>query len=421
MDHFNFQKNELYAEQVAVREIAQAVGTPCYIYSVETLKRHWRAFSEAFQSRPHQICYAVKANSNLAVLNTLAELGSGFDVVSKGELMRVIAAKGDPKKVVYSGVGKKSDEIAYALEQGIFCFNIESKEELKNIQRIAHNLDKPASIALRINPDIDAKSHPYVVTGLKESKFGIPYQDALSLYQFAQAQSHLNIIGLDYHIGSQLVEISPFIAAIEKMNDLIRVLLEHNIPLKYLDIGGGLGVVYEKETPPLPDEYAEAIIKHCPFKELTFILEPGRAIAANAGILVTQVIYLKEGQEKNFCIVDAAMNDLLRPSLYQAWQNIIPIKEPGHMEKGIQPKIYDIVGPVCESGDFLGKNRLLSVRSGDYLAVRSAGAYGFVMSSNYNSRPRVCEVMVHHDQFQVVRKRESLEDLYHDEFLWQNL
>jgi len=421
MDHFSFQKNELYAEQVAVREIAKAVGTPCYIYSTETLKRHWRAFSEAFKSRAHQICYAVKANSNLAVLNILAELGSGFDVVSKGELMRVLAAKGDPKKVVYSGVGKTDDEIAYALEQGILCFNVESKEELKNIQKIAYHLDNPASIALRINPDIDAKSHPYIVTGLKESKFGIPYQDALSLYQFAQAQSHLNIVGLDYHIGSQLVDISPFIAAIEKMNDLIRTLLSHNIPLQYLDIGGGLGVVYEKETPPLPDEYAKAIIKHCPFKELTFILEPGRAIAANAGILLTKVIYLKEGQEKNFCIVDAAMNDLLRPSLYQAWQNIIPIKELVDVDENIQPKIYDIVGPVCESGDFLGKNRLLRIQSGDYLAVRSAGAYGFVMSSNYNSRPRVCEVMVKQGAFQIVRKRESLENLYNDEFLWQNL
>ncbi len=418
MDHFNFQNNELYAEQVAIREIAQTVGTPCYIYSVETLKRHWRAFSDAFKTRPHKICYAVKANSNLAVLNVLAELGSGFDVVSKGELMRVIAAKGDPRKVVYSGVGKTADEIAFALEKNIFCFNVESKAELQNIQKIAQHLDKVAPIALRINPDIDARSHPYIVTGLKESKFGIPYQHALSLYQYAQTQSHLKIIGLDYHIGSQLVELSPFVAAINKMNDLIKTLLEHNIPLEFLDIGGGLGVIYEKETPPLPDEYAKAIIEHCPFKELTLILEPGRAIAANAGILVSKVIYLKEGQEKNFCIVDAAMNDLLRPSLYQAWQNIIPIHE--NADANTQAKIYDIVGPVCESGDFLGKDRLLSVKPNDYLAVRSAGAYGFVMSSNYNSRARACEVMVHHDQFQVVRKRESLEELYHEESLWQN-
>jgi diaminopimelate decarboxylase len=419
MDHFNFQQNELYAEQVSIREIAQAVGTPCYIYSVATLKRHWQAFSEAFKSRPHKICYAVKANSNLAVLNILAELGSGFDVVSKGELMRVIAAKGDPRKVVYSGVGKTASEIEYALEKNIFCFNVESKEELQNIQKIAQHLDMPASIALRINPDIDAKSHPYVVTGLKESKFGIPYQEALPLYQFAQTQSHLKIIGLDYHIGSQLVELSPFIAAINKMNDLIKTLLAYNIPLKFLDIGGGLGVVYEKETPPLPNEYAKAIIEHCPFEDLTFILEPGRAIAANAGILVTKIIYLKEGQEKNFCIVDAAMNDLLRPSLYQAWQNIIPIKTLS--DPLVKPKVYDIVGPVCESGDFLGKDRLLRVKPNDYLAVRSAGAYGFVMSSNYNSRARACEVMVHHDQFQVVRKREPLEKLYHEESLWQNL
>lgn len=418
MDHFNYQNDHLFAENVPVAKIAEVVGTPCYIYSIATLTRHWQAFKTAFQSKPHLICYSVKANSNLAVLNVLAQLGSGFDVVSKGELLRVLKAGGDPRKVVYSGVGKTQDEIHFALENNILSFNVESLAELLTIQTIAQHLGKKADIALRINPDIDAKSHPYVVTGLKMSKFGIPYQDALELYQLAQTLSHINIVGLDYHIGSQLIELSPFVAAIDKMNALIRTLLSENIPIKYLDIGGGLGVVYEKETPPLPDEYANAIIQNCPFKDLTFILEPGRAIAANAGILVTQIIYLKTGQEKNFCIVDAAMNDLLRPSLYQAWQNIINVNNESRPTTS--PKIYEVVGPICESGDFLGKDRLLSVQAGDLLAIRSAGAYGFVMSSNYNSRPRSAEVMVDGDQFKVIRPRETLERLFESECLWHS-
>lgn len=418
MDHFNYQGNSLFAEDVSVSEIATVVGTPCYIYSDATIKRHWQAFKTAFDSRPHEICYSVKANSNLAVLNILAQLGSGFDVVSQGELMRVLAAGGSADKVVYSGVGKTTEEIHYALQQGILCFNVESKAELDNIQAIAQYLDKKAPIALRINPDIDAKSHPYVVTGLKESKFGIPYQDAIEMYRYAATLSHCEIVGLDYHIGSQLIELSPFVAAIDKMNELIKNLLNENIPLKYLDIGGGLGVVYEKETPPLPDEYAKAILANCPFDELTFILEPGRAIAANAGILVTKVIYTKHGQTKNFCIVDAAMNDLLRPSLYQAWQNIIPVQKTS--KTTADANIYEIVGPICESGDFLGKDRELIVEADDLLAIRSAGAYGFVMSSNYNSRPRSAEVMVRGNRYQVIRQREQKEALFALETTWQD-
>lgn len=414
MDHFNYQHHVLYAENVCLKEIIEKVGSPCYVYSAATLTRHYQVFDAAFKDQPHKICYAVKANSNLAVLNLLASLGAGFDVVSQGELMRVIAAGGDPRQVVFSGVGKKPDEIAFALKHNIYCFNVESLAELDCIQKIAHHLNVCAPIALRINPDIDAKSHPYVVTGLKESKFGITYEDAITAYKKAADLANIQIKGLDYHIGSQLVELSPFIEAIHRMNELILKLQSFGITLQHLDIGGGLGVVYQTETPPLPDEYASAILKNCPYPELTLIIEPGRAIAANAGILITQILYLKESTHKNFCIVDAGMNDLLRPALYSAWQEIIPIEQTQQKEA----IIYDVVGPVCESGDFLGKNRLLSIKQGDYLAVRSAGAYGFVMSSNYNTRPRIAEVMVKDRQYKIVRERETIEHLYRNEHIW---
>lgn len=415
MDHFNYQHHALFAEGVCLKEMIEKVGSPCYVYSAATLSRHYQVFDSAFKDQPHKICYAVKANSNLAVLNLLASLGAGFDVVSQGELMRVMAAGGNPQHVVFSGVGKRPDEIAFALKHNIYCFNVESFAELDCIQQIAHHLNVRAPIALRINPDIDAKSHPYVVTGLKESKFGIAHDDAIQAYKKASSLANIETKGLDYHIGSQLVELSPFIEAIHRMNELILKLKALGITLQHLDIGGGLGVVYQKETPPLPDEYARAILKNCPYQDLTLIIEPGRAIAANAGILITQVLYLKESSHKNFCIVDAGMNDLLRPALYSAWQEIIPIERMKHSHEAM---IYDVVGPVCESGDFLGKNRLLTIKQGDYLAVRSAGAYGFVMSSNYNTRPRIAEVMVKDKQYKIVRERETIESLYSNEHIW---
>lgn len=415
MDHFNYCNDTLYAEEVAIQDIAHSVGTPCYIYSSATIQRHYQVFQQAFGKHPHKICYAVKANSNLAVLNLLASLGAGFDVVSSGELARVIRANGNPKQVVFSGVGKREDEIAFALEKEIYCFNVESSAELERINQIAQSKNTRAPIALRVNPDIDSKGHPYISTGLKEGKFGIPFDEALTLYKQASLMSHINVIGLDYHIGSQLIELGPFIEAVNRMNHLIERLQGMNITLKHLDIGGGLGVIYQKENPPLPDEYAKAILKNCPYKSLTIIVEPGRAISANAGILITKVLYIKKTSSRNFCIVDAAMNDLLRPALYDAWQDIIPVsKSPSKNHQAL----YDVVGPVCETGDFIGKNRQLNVIADDYLAVRGAGAYGFTMSSNYNSRPRCAEVMVKGDKFQVVRHRETIEQLYQHEQVW---
>jgi len=413
MDFFRYKDNQLFAEDVPVADIAKAHGTPLYIYSRATIERHWHAFNNAVANRDHLVCYAVKANSNLGVLSVLAKLGSGFDIVSKGELSRVMEAGGDTTKVVFSGVGKTSDEIRFALQQNIMCFNVESDAELDRINYVAGELGVKAPISIRINPDVDAKTHPYISTGLKANKFGIARDDALRVYKRAAAMPHLEVKGMDCHIGSQLTDITPFVDALERLLVLIDELAEHNIIISHLDVGGGLGVPYNDETPPHPDEYAAAMSAKMQGREhLKLILEPGRAIAANAGILVTEVEYLKQGEEKNFAIVDAAMNDLLRPALYSAWQAIIPVQP----RLDIAAQKYDVVGPVCETGDFLGKDRDLAIAPGDFLAVRSAGAYGFVMASNYNSRCRPAEIMVDKTETIVVREREKLKDLWKGEY-----
>ncbi|MFT5277679.1 MAG: diaminopimelate decarboxylase [Glaciecola sp.] len=412
MDFFLYKENQLFAEDAAVADIVKAHGTPLYIYSRATLERHWHAFNNAVADHDHLICYAVKANSNLAVLSVLAKLGSGFDIVSKGELSRVIEAGGDPTKVVFSGVGKTSNEIRFALQHNIMCFNVESDAELDRIDYVASELGVKAPISIRINPDVDAKTHPYISTGLKANKFGIARDDALRVYKRAEAMSNLDVRGMDCHIGSQLTDLSPFVDALERLLVLIDELADHGINISHLDVGGGLGVPYDDETPPHPNEYAAAMAAKMKGREhLKLILEPGRAIAANAGILVTEVEFLKQGEEKNFAIVDAAMNDLLRPALYSAWQAIIPVVP----RLDIEAKQYDVVGPVCETGDFLGKDRDLAIVPGDFLAVRSAGAYGFVMASNYNSRCRPAEIMVDNKKVLVVREREKLKDLWKGE------
>jgi len=413
MDFFNYKGASLYAENCSVSDLAKQYGTPLYIYSRATIERHWYAFDQAATKHPHLICYAVKANSNIAILNIMARLGSGFDIVSQGELVRVLAAGGDPQKVVFSGVGKKSSEIAFALKHNIYCFNVESAAELQRINDVAQQLDVIAPISLRVNPDVDAGTHPYISTGLKENKFGISIDEAELLYVHAKQLKYVAIKGIDCHIGSQLTEISPFLDALTRVLALVDRLAEQNIFLSHLDVGGGLGVCYQNETPPLPHEYAKAIAETMQGRHLTLIYEPGRAIMANAGILVTEIEYLKTNQDRHFAIVDAAMNDLIRPSLYQAWQDIIPV------EKSNKTPInhYDIVGPVCETGDFLGKNRALAIQAGDLLAVRSSGAYGFTMSSNYNSRPKVAEVMVDGDNAYLIRARETYEQLWQGESL----
>ncbi|GGW84227.1 diaminopimelate decarboxylase [Alteromonas halophila] len=412
MDHFQYRNDELFAEDVAVSDIAQKHGTPAYVYSRATLERHWHAFDDAVGEHPHLICYAVKANSNLGVLSVLAKLGSGFDIVSGGELARVVEAGGDPGKVVFSGVAKTSEEIAYALKLGILCFNVESESELYRINDVAGNMGLSAPISLRINPDVDAQTHPYISTGLKANKFGIPWERAVDCYTLAASLPNLTVKGMDCHIGSQLTSIAPFVDALDRLLDLVALLRQHGITLSHLDVGGGLGVTYEKETPPHPREYAAALAKRMgEHQDLTLILEPGRAIAANAGILVTQVEFIKAGDDKHFAIVDAAMNDLLRPALYSAWQNIIPLRP-----RNDEPQaLYDVVGPVCETGDFIGKDRELAIRPGDLLAVRSAGAYGFTMASNYNSRCRPPEIMVDGKQVLLVREREKQKDLWKGE------
>jgi len=412
VDFFNRKNTSLYAENSQVSELAKSYGTPLFIYSRATIERHWKAFDNAAGDRPHLVCYAVKANSNLAVLNVMARLGSGFDIVSKGELARVLKAGGDPKKVVFSGVGKTSDEIAFALEQGIYCFNVESAAEVDRIQNVAKSVDKIAPISLRVNPDVDAGTHPYISTGLKDNKFGINIDDAAALYEYAAGLSHLAIKGVDSHIGSQLTEIRPFLDALDRVLLLVDNLSEKGIELSHIDVGGGLGVCYDDEQPPHPDEYAKAIADKLADRDITLLYEPGRAIMANAGILVTEVEFLKSNENLNFAIVDAAMNDLIRPALYQAWQAIIPVEQ-----RDEPTALYDIVGPVCETGDFLGKQRELAIKAGDLLAVRSAGAYGFTMSSNYNSRPRAAEVMVDGDDVHLIRQRETLEQLWQGETL----
>ena len=413
MDYFNYRNNELYAEDVPVQDICNQYGSPCYIYSKATLERHWLAFDQAFGDQAHLICYAVKANSNIALLNVLARLGSGFDIVSLGELERVLAAGGDAKKIVFSGVGKREDEILAALKIGIRCFNVEVIDELDRINRLAAQLDVIAPVSFRVNPDVDANTHPYISTGLKENKFGIDITLALAEYRRAAQMSNIKVVGIDCHIGSQLTETRPFLDALDKVLDVVAVLKAEGIVLQHLDLGGGLGIRYNEEQPPEPADYIAAVLERLGKTDFEILLEPGRAIVGNAGILVTQVEYLKPTEHKNFAIVDAAMNDLVRPSLYSAWQAIIPVK----LMSDATELQWDIVGPVCETGDFLGKDRALKLTQGDLLAIRSSGAYGFSMSSNYNSRPRVAELMVDGDHIYLIREREKIAELWSGEHL----
>ena len=413
MDFFNYRQQQLCAEDVSAAEIAAEYGTPCYVYSRATLERHWRAFDDAFKGQAHLICYAVKANSNLAILNLLARLGSGFDIVSIGEMQRVLAAGGKPEKIVFSGVGKREDEILAALKVGIRCFNVEVSGELDRIDRLAKTLGVIAPVSFRVNPDVDAKTHPYISTGLKENKFGIDIEQAIHEYRRATKMTHIEVVGIDCHIGSQLTETAPFLDALDRVLALVDQLQSEDIILRHLDLGGGLGICYRDEQPPSPAEYISALLQRLGNRDFEIMLEPGRAIVGNAGILLTKVEYLKPSADKNFAIVDAAMNDLVRPSLYGAWQDIIPVNANSTEKQ----QIWDIVGPVCETGDFLGKNRELKIKSGDLLAVRSAGAYGFTMSSNYNSRPRPVEVMVDGNQVHLIRARESLQHLWAGEQL----
>lgn len=410
---FHYQNHQLLVEQVAVVDIAKQYGTPCYIYSRQSIEEQWRAFDKALQDHPHRICYAVKANSNLAILNVLAKLGSGFDIVSGGELARVLAAQGDAEKIIFSGVGKSEVEILEALKQNIFCFDVESQAELERIEKIAKQFNKRAPIALRINPNIDAGTHPYISTGLKENKFGINTDEALLLYQYAANSHNLEVKGIACHIGSQLLDLDPFLKALDHLLQVVDQLAEQKIVIHHLDLGGGLGVRYHHQHPPTIAEYGTAVLNRLGDRKLELIIEPGRAIVANAGVLVTKVEYLKHTPEKNFVIVDAGMNDLIRPALYDAWQAIEPVIK----RNDIAEKKYDVVGPVCETGDFLGKDRNLQIDTGDLLAVSGSGAYGFVMSSNYNSRPRVAEIMVDGGKSFLIRKRETIAELFKDEFL----
>jgi diaminopimelate decarboxylase len=408
MDHFNYRGTSLYAEDVPLTDISAKFGTPCYVYSRATLERHWHAFDNAFAAHPHLVCYAVKANSNLAVLNVLARLGSGFDIVSVGELERVLAAGGEPAKIVFSGVGKREDELRRALEVGIRCFNVEVPGELDRLNRIAGELGRVAAVSLRVNPDVDAQTHPYISTGLKENKFGIDVDEAMAHYRRAAAMPHLEVVGIDCHIGSQLTSLEPFVDALDRVLLIAERLREEGIVIRHLDLGGGLGIRYNDETPPEPAAYAEVLSRRLQGLDYEIFIEPGRAIVGNAGILLTRVQYLKTNGTKRFAIVDAAMNDLIRPSLYQAWQAILPAQRNEQAE----PHCYDVVGPVCETGDFLGKDRELAIAEGDLLAVRSAGAYGFCMSSNYNSRPRVAEILVDGFKTHLARPRETVAELF---------
>ncbi len=409
MHNFEYRQGEFYCEQVPVSRIAKEVGTPCYIYSHATLIRHFHAYDGAFKNIPHIVAFAMKANSNLAILRVMAKEGSGVDIVSGGELFRALQAGVPPDKIVFAGVGKDAGEIAEALKAGILMFNVESSAEIRAINDVAASIGKKARIALRINPDVDPKTHPYISTGMKKSKFGIAADRALEEYKMAAALSHIDVVGVHAHIGSQLTEVTPFVDSLKKVVGLIGTLKSQGINIRYLNIGGGLGITYSEEKPPLPQDLSDAISPIIADLGLTLVMEPGRVIVGNAGILVTKALYLKEGEAKNFVIVDAAMNDLIRPSLYGAYHEIKPVNE----EAGRRAKQQvDIVGPVCESGDFLAKDRLLAaVKPGELMAVMSAGAYGFVMASNYNSRPRVPEVLVKGSEIHVIRERETYEDL----------
>ncbi|MDP4029911.1 MAG: diaminopimelate decarboxylase [Gallionella sp.] len=426
-DYFHYRGNQLYAEQVSLTDIAARFGTPCYVYSRAALTESFRQFTQALQGHEHLICYAVKANSSLAVLNVFARLGAGFDIVSGGELQRVLAAGGDARKVVFSGVGKSAAEMHLALDAGILCFNVESAAELECLNDVAGNMSKVAPLSLRVNPDVDAKTHPYISTGLKQSKFGVAYGEAVALYRRARDLPHLRIVGVDCHIGSQLTEVGPFIAAAEKILALVDTLASEGIRLEHIDLGGGLGIRYREETPPAIADYVAALLRALRGRGEKLILEPGRALVGNAGVLLTLVEYLKYGEEKNFAIIDAAMNDLMRPTLYDAYHEILPVRrEPSPQsspasgrggEREMQSLIYEIVGPVCETGDFLGHARNLAIAPQSLLAVLSAGAYGMSMSSNYNTRPRAAEVMVDGDAVYPVRERETVAQLYAGEKL----
>ena len=412
MQAFTSRDGQLFAEGVALSAIAERFGTPTYVYSRAHIEAQYRAYADALAGMPHLVCFAVKANSNLGVLNVLARLGAGFDIVSRGELERVLAAGGEPGKIVFSGVGKTRDDMRRALEVGVHCFNIESVDELERLQLVAAELGKTASISLRVNPDVDAGTHPYISTGLKENKFGIDIEQAPAVYARAAELANLRIVGVDCHIGSQLTSLPPFLDALERLLALIDQLATQGIQIQHLDLGGGLGVQYRDEQPPLAGDYIAAVRERLKGRELALVFEPGRSIVANAGVLLTRVEYLKHTAHKDFAIVDAAMNDLIRPALYQAWMDVTPVQP-----RDGQARHYDLVGPICETGDFLAKGRELVLAEGDLLAVRSAGAYGFVMSSNYNTRGRAAEVLVDGEQVFEVRRRETLAELYAGESL----
>lgn len=413
--HSTISRNngDLFMENIALNDIADQFGTPCYVYSKTAIELNYSTYVVALGDYPHLVCYAVKSNSNIAVLQTLAALGAGFDIVSIGELERVLMAGGDPSKVVFSGLAKTADEMSRALEAGIHCFNVESESELVLLNATAASLSVNAPVSIRVNPDVDAKTHPYISTGLKEDKFGIDIDQALGVYERAAQMDNIDLIGVDCHIGSQLTEVKPFLDAMARLLILVDQLTERDIPLAHIDIGGGLGVRYQNEQTLSVSDYMAELLPLLAQRNETLILEPGRSITANAGVLLTRVQYLKSNDHKNFAIVNAAMNDMLRPSLYQAWMDIQPISTHSDSEE----KVYDVVGPVCESGDFLGKDRTLSISEGDYLCLFSAGSYGFVMSSNYNSRPRVAEIMVAGEQVHLIRQRETLRDLVRGEQL----
>jgi len=411
MRTFHYVNGQLCTEKVHLADIAKRFGTPCYVYSRQALEQQWLAYDQAFATRAHLICYAVKANSNLAILNLLARLGSGFDVVSAGELHRVIKAGGDPGKVVFSGVGKTREEMRYALASGIKCFNVESEAELRVLNDVATETGKRAPVSIRVNPDVDAQTHPYISTGLSENKFGIDIHLAESIYLQAMAMRSIEITGIDCHIGSQITTLGPYQDACNKLKGLVDRLHGHGITLKHIDVGGGLGITYRDEQPPLATELIHSVCDIFGNSDIELLVEPGRSIVGNAGVLLTTVLYLKQNQAKNFAIIDVAMNDLLRPVLYDAWQEILPVVQ----HSTAVPRVYDVVGPICETGDFLGLDRVLSIEAGDLLAICDVGAYGFSMSSNYNARTRAAEILVDGDEMHEIRQRETVNDLYRGE------
>jgi diaminopimelate decarboxylase len=414
MNAFAPRNGELNAESVSLAAIAEQFGTPCYVYSRAAIEAAFREFSESCAGRDALVCYAVKANSNLAVLDVLRRLGSGFDIVSGGELDRVVAAGGDPGKTVFSGVGKTSDEMRGALGAGVFCVNIESEGELRRLDAVARSMGKRAPVSIRVNPDIDARTHPYIATGLAENKFGVAYDEALRLYREAASLAGVEVVGIDVHIGSQITDMAPFLAAFDKVLEFVDTLGATGVALRHIDVGGGLGIRYRDEQPPTVRSYVEALFARLGRRKVKLVFEPGRALVGNAGVLLTRVEYLKHGADKSFAVVDAAMNDLIRPALYESWHEVVPVKpRPGTARR------YDLVGPVCETGDWLARERELALEPGDLLAVLSAGAYGMSMSSNYNTRPRAAEVMVQGERAFVVRERESVASLFAGEHLLQ--